>query len=248
MRATQIEFRLRMFINTAIIVLGIWAPWIPRGDNHARRVLVLEWLPLELARLRLLPFSAAFTAVLVAGAAFAALGAILRVCGAAWLGPAIVSHMDMRGGSVTVAGPYRYVRNPLYLGLWCMVVAIALLMPPSGAALSLALLATFLVRLTLGEESFLSARLGEPYRAYLRAVPRFLPRLRSNLPPGASSPQWRIALLSELTPISVFVAVVALAWSYDAHLMGRIIVVGFGLSLVIHAFLPRTEAEPAPSA
>ena len=29
-------------------------------------------------------------------------------------------------------GPYRYVRNPLYIGLWCMVIAMAFLMPASG--------------------------------------------------------------------------------------------------------------------
>ena len=27
MRASALEFRLRMVINTAIILLGFWAPW-----------------------------------------------------------------------------------------------------------------------------------------------------------------------------------------------------------------------------
>ena len=37
-------------------------------------------------------------------------------------------------------------------------------------------------RLILGEEAFLTGQLGEPYREYLRAVPRLIPRWHSNLP------------------------------------------------------------------
>ena len=36
-------------------------------------------------------------------------------------------------GAVMAAGPYRYVRNPLYLGGWFMFAAISLLVTPSGA-------------------------------------------------------------------------------------------------------------------
>ena len=219
MRATAIEFRLRMFITTAIIVLGVRAPWIPND----RRVLLMEWLPLELARLHLVPFSAAVPAVLAIAAALAALGAILRVWGTAYLGPATVTHPDMKAPAVVANGPYRYVRNPLYIGLWCMVAAMALIMPPLGASLSLAVLSVFLLRLTLGEEAFLSTSLGDPYRAYLAAVPRFLPRLRNHLPHSTARPQWARALVAELTPISVLVAIVVLFWDYNVDLVGRII-------------------------
>lgn len=237
MRATALEFRLRMFINTAIIVLGVWAPWIPTG----KRVLLMEWLPLELARLHLVPFSAAVPIVLAVAALFAALGAMLRVWGAACLGPAIVVHPDMDASAVVASGPYRYVRNPLYIGLWCMVAAMALIMPPQGAALSLALLTVFLFRLTLGEEAFLSAGLGPPYRAYLAAVPRFLPRLRSHLPRSTAKRQWTRALVAELTPIGVFVAIVILFWDYNVDLVTRIMLIAFGLSLVLRALIPAPQ-------
>jgi protein-S-isoprenylcysteine O-methyltransferase Ste14 len=243
MRGTALEFRLRMFINAAIIVLGVWAPWIALD----RRVLLVEWLPLELARLRLIPFSAAVPTVLAAAAILAALGAILRVWGTAYLGPATVIHPAMKASATVASGPYRYVRNPLYIGLWCMVAAMALIMPPSGAAFSLILMTVFLLRLTLGEEAFLSASLGDPYRAYLAAVPRFLPRLRTYLPRSAATPQWVRALAAELTPISVCVAIVVLFWDYNVSLVGRIILVGFGLSLITRALQPRTGNEPKAS-
>ena len=56
-------------------------------------------------------------------------GALLRVWGTAYLGTGTVNSLDMKAGSVVADGPYRYVRNPLYLGLWFMVAAMAFIMP-----------------------------------------------------------------------------------------------------------------------
>ncbi|UWZ85892.1 methyltransferase family protein [Occallatibacter riparius] len=244
MGATALEFRLRMVVNVAIIVLGVWAPWVP----VERRQYILEWLPREVTRAGLMPFSTAVTTTLIIAGLLAALGAILRVWGTASLGPATVTSLDMKSGPVVASGPYRYVRNPLYLGLWFMVAAIALLMQPSGAALAMPLLTLFVLRLTLGEEAFLSGRLGEPYRAYLRAVPRFLPRLRNNLPPSESTSQWGTAFLSELTPIGVLVGIVVFASTYNSGVMARIILIGWGASLIARAFLPRPQSESTSSA
>jgi hypothetical protein len=153
--------------------------------------------------------------------------------------------MEMKAGAVVADGPYRYLRNPLYLGLWFMVAALAFLMPPTGALASLALLTVFLIRLTLGEEAFLATQLGEPYQAYLRAVPRFLPLLRSRVPHGGGRPKWIRALASELTPIGVFVAMAFLSWSYDTVLMGRVILISFGLSLIVRALMTRGQGDGA---
>jgi protein-S-isoprenylcysteine O-methyltransferase Ste14 len=112
----------------------------------------------------------------------AAAGAVLRVWGAAYLGYDTVHHGAMQSGAVMADGPYRFVRNPLYLGGWCMMAAMAFLMPPTGALVAMPLLTIFLLRLILGEEAFLTEKIGEPYRAYLERVPRLIPRLRGSLP------------------------------------------------------------------
>jgi protein-S-isoprenylcysteine O-methyltransferase Ste14 len=158
-----------MVINAAIIVLGFWAPWIePWGIGS--RVSLLEWLALELSRTGLLPFTQATPVVILAGAIVAGIGALLRVWGTAYLGAGTVQGAQMKADGVMADGPYRFVRNPLYLGLWCMVAAMALLMPPTGALFSLALLTAFVLRLILGEEAFLSSQLGDTYRAYVASV------------------------------------------------------------------------------
>ena len=242
MRATAIEFRLRMAINAVIIVLGFWAPWIERWQIGSR-VSSLEWLALEISRTGLLPFTVATPVTIVAGAAIAGTGAFLRVCGTAYLGSGIVQGANMKAEAVMADGPYRFVRNPLYLGLWCMILALALMMPPTGALFAIVLLTVFLLRLIFGEEAFLSAQLGAPYRAYLSRVPRLIPRLRTSVARGGSKPDWLRGVLAEIMPIGVFVTLAALSWSYDNRLMGRAILISFGISLVVRAVLPSASAE-----
>jgi protein-S-isoprenylcysteine O-methyltransferase Ste14 len=231
-----------MAINAVIIVLGFWAPWI-EAWHLGSRISLLEWLALELSRAVSLPFTVATPVVIVAGAVIAGLGAFLRVWGTAYLGSAIVQSGDMQAAGVLDDGPYRFVRNPLYLGLWCMVLALTLMMPPTGAVFVLVLLTVFVLRLILGEEAFLSSELGEPYRAYLAAVPRLIPRLRTTIQRGMRKPDWLRGVLSELLPIGVFFTLAALSWTYDNRLMGRAILICFGISLVVRAVLPAAPAE-----
>jgi protein-S-isoprenylcysteine O-methyltransferase Ste14 len=248
MRATAIEFRLRMLIQIVIVVLGFLAPWldIPAlgAFDLGRRVSTLEWLALEISRTGLLSFTIATPVVIVFGSIAAALGAIFRVWGAAYLGYATVHHGDMQAGSVMAAGPYRYVRNPLYIGGWFMMASISLLMPPTGALFVMVLVSVFYLRLILGEEAFLSRQLGEPYLEYLRVVPRLIPRLHPTLPRAAAQPNWLIAILTEINPIGIFFTLAVLSWRYDNLLMIKAVLISFGVSLVIRALMPRELRTP----
>ncbi len=235
MKASAIEFRLRMWIQIVIVFLGFCAPWLGMADM-GRRIATLEWLALEISRLGLVSFTVATPIVIVLGALAAAIGAVLRVWGAAYLGYNAVHDAQMQGGGVMAAGPYRYVRNPLYLGGWFVMIAISLLMPPSGALFTVALMTIHFLRLILGEEAFLAAKIGEPYAAYKRAVPRLLPRLRAGLPDSAAQPHWLSGVLTEVTAIGIFVTLAFLSWTYNNELMIKAILVSFGVSLVVRGF------------
>src|SRR5215210_2655543 len=79
---------------------------------------------------------------------------------------------------MVVEGPYRYVRNPLYDGDFCLIVGAALL-TRSWALVLVAVL--YLAQLALQlpfEERELRERFGVPYRCYCELVPRFVPRRR----------------------------------------------------------------------
>lgn len=245
MGSSALEFRLRMLINAIIIVLGFWAPWI-EAWKIGRRISLVEWLSLELSRTGAISFGACTTVVIIVAALLAALSALFRIWGSAYLGPSTVSHANMIAGEVMADGPYRYVRNPLYIGLWFMVAAMAFLMPVTGALLAIVLVTIFAMRLTLGEEAFLKQKLGEPYVAYLRAVPRFLPRLRGAPPPSGAKPHWLRAVLTELTPIGILVAIAVYSRSYDLLIAGRTLLVFFGASLIVRALVPGVfKSEPA---
>jgi protein-S-isoprenylcysteine O-methyltransferase Ste14 len=246
MRASAIEFRLRMLIMTTIVVLGFWSPWI-EGWDLGRRISLLEGLALEINRMGLLRFTYATPVVIVAGALVAAIGMVLRIWGAAYLGYGTVHHAQMQAGVVMADGPYRYVRNPLYLGGWCMLAAMAFVMPPTGALFAMTLITIFLLRLILAEEVFLTVQIGESYIAYRNAVPRLIPRLRGALPAAGHKPHWLMAIATELNPIGVFVTLAVLSWWYDNELMLKAILVSFGVSLVVRALVPRAHSDPDPA-
>jgi protein-S-isoprenylcysteine O-methyltransferase Ste14 len=231
-----------MAINATIIVLGFWAPWI-EAWGIGRRMPLLEWLALQIGRTDMVRFTVAVPLVIVVSAILAAVGALLRVWGTAYLGTGTVNSMQMKAGRVMADGPYRYVRNPLYMGVWFMVAAISFIMPATGALEAMVLLSVFLFRLILAEEAYLSVQIGEPYKQYVAAVPRLVPRFHASLPRAGSHPQWLRAVLAELTPIGVFVTMAFLSWGYDSRLMGRAILIFFGASLVVRALMPTPSQQ-----
>jgi protein-S-isoprenylcysteine O-methyltransferase Ste14 len=86
---------------------------------------------------------------------------------------------------LVVGGLYRYVRNPMYVAVGATIVGQALLL---GRPVLLAYAALFwlvVAAFVRGyEEPTLSARYGDEYAAYRRAVPAWWPRLRPWSPPG----------------------------------------------------------------
>jgi protein-S-isoprenylcysteine O-methyltransferase Ste14 len=236
MRASAIEFRLRMVIQIVIVFFGFWAPWAG-GWDFGWPISALEWLPLEVSRLGLASFTVAAPNVIVLGALAALAGAVLRVWGTAYLGYSTVHHGDMQAGAVMADGPYRYMRNPLYLGGWFMMIAVSLLMSPSGALFTVVLMTIFYLRLILGEEAFLAGQLGQPYEEYLRTVPRLIPRLLPSLPPSGNKPHWLAALLTEVMPIGTFFTMAVLAWFYDQQLLLEGIFWSFLASLVARGLM-----------
>lgn len=144
----------------------------------------------------------------------------------------------MQAGTLVAAGPYRYLRNPLYLGSLLFGVGISILMPPSGALvffIGLCLLQSTLIR---GEERFLNGRWGDAYREYRRRVPRLLPRLRAAVAAPKVRPQWLHAAFSEIWAIGFALCFAVLAWRYNAMILIKCLVICFGISLVLRALLP----------
>jgi protein-S-isoprenylcysteine O-methyltransferase Ste14 len=83
------------------------------------------------------------------------------------------------GGSFTVAGPYLFVRNPFMLGILLTLWGEALLMSRISM-FAYALIISWAVHfwVIFYEEPSLEQGLGDDYRRYRRAVPRWFPKVR----------------------------------------------------------------------
>ena len=78
---------------------------------------------------------------------------------------------------VVAHGPYRWVRNPIYLAALLVVLGEAwLFTSPRLLAYAAAMAACFHLFVTGYEERTLARRFGPAYLEYRRAVPRWLPR------------------------------------------------------------------------
>ena len=237
MKATPFEFRLRFLFGLIIYVLGFIAPWniFLHLDSIRTWQLLASWP----ARSGWIGFSVATIAVLICGIFCALAGAFLRTWGSAYLDPSIVQAGAMHGDSVVAAGPYRHLRNPLYIGTFFHTFALALLMPPSGALFCIFAIAFIQVRLIAGEEFFLTAKLGAPYVAYCAKVPRLFPSITARVPASTAQPTWPTAFFSEIYMWGVFVSFAALGWRYNSVLIIKGVLISLGVSLIIRAFIPK---------
>ncbi len=238
MKASALEFRLRFWIMVAIYLLGFTAPWDAalHLDGSGPNAHLWGLLAALLAKTGAVSIRSAFNLVLCLGILCALAGTSLRTWATACLGADVMQDARMHGVGVVASGPYRHLRNPLYLGDCLNALALALLMPASGAVFTCVLAVLFLMRLLLAEESFLTAKLGAPYLAYCARVPRLLPSLRPRIATSKARPHWPQAILAEIFMWGVIASFAVLGWQYNEFLLTKCMLVSLGVSLVVRAF------------
>lgn len=235
MKATRFEFRYRLWIAFAIYGLGFAAPWLIFGAGGPR--VSTTWLELAGALAGTHALTLQWATLLVTSLAIllAATGAAFRVWGTAYLGAGVVTSGAMHAQTVLAAGPYRYLRNPLYFGSFVFSLAVSILMAPMGAIFFLVAMFVQMLRLILGEEAYLTAQQGEPYLAYKACVPRLFPSVMARVPASAQKPRWMQAIVAEIYVVGLTACFAVLAWRYNAHLLTQALLVCFGVSLVARA-------------
>jgi protein-S-isoprenylcysteine O-methyltransferase Ste14 len=131
------------------------------------------------------------------GAGILVLMAIFRTWGSAYLGRDVVHDHALHSNKLQADGPYRHTRNPLYLGNVLMAVGMTVMAPIIGVPIILIGIPLFCYRLIGREEAALEAEQGQPYRDYMRAVPRLWPSLRPRIPATDARPDWINGLAAE---------------------------------------------------
>lgn len=245
MRAFPIEYRLRYLVHGIICALGFFAPWERYTSFSLGSSTWWLFLASFPAREHWLSFTASSQSLLVLACIAASVGAALRVWGASYLGASVVHSSSMHGSRILADGPFRYVRNPLCLGTLLNTAALSLLMPPTGAIVTLIFISLAQIRLVGAEEPFLLNKLGESYREYCAAVPRFWPASRPRVPPAGVRPNYVNGLLSELFVIGCAISFIALGGNFNSTLLLKGVLISLGVSLVARAFIPNTLETPA---
>jgi protein-S-isoprenylcysteine O-methyltransferase Ste14 len=242
MKAAALAYRFRVVIFVVLYLLGFFPPWSvnSRGGGNGSLWLAVSTL---LARSGWISLEAATLTVTLIALVCLVLGAVLRVWGTAYIGSSIMSGSAMRGEQLVASGPYRSVRNPLYLGAWLLAMGGSILMPPSGAIFFVLAFSIFILFLISAEERFLSARLGGVYQEYRHRVPRLLPRIGAGNLISAARPHWLQALFAETYPITFTLCFAIFAWRYNARILIQCLLICYGSSLVIRAFIKKSASS-----
>jgi protein-S-isoprenylcysteine O-methyltransferase Ste14 len=239
MRATKFEFERRFWIITGIYAVAFWLSVF----DHTRFIVALR----HLIAPSLSPGSPAATVfsqiVIAAGALLVFLGASLRTWAAAYLRTDIVHDSAQHSEALVADGPFRFVRNPLYLANLPMAVGIGFLASRLGFLFLVAASWLFVYRLIFREEEALRQSQGESYRAYLNAVPRFWPSLRPRVPSGGLSPRWGQAFAGEMFVWFFGIAELCLAITLNLKLGGIVFFLGFVTHFVAIPLVRRRRTD-----
>ncbi len=243
---TPALFRFRVVIFTLLYVLGFYAPWQP---YLSKGPVSTTWITLSamLARTGLLDYARSTATVTVAVIVCALAGATFRIWATAYIGVGVMNDKSLRADHIVASGPYRYLRNPLYLGNLLTCAAVSILMPPSGAIIFLVGCLLLTIALVAAEGPHLARQLGAAYDVYRSRVPGFVPAIRAHVPPAPVKPRWGQALAAESFHAGFALCLLVFAWQYNVDLLIRCLLVCFGLSLVANGVFSVRAARPLTS-
>ncbi len=194
-QATELEFRIRFWIIAAIFALGFYAYGIDHVNaSEALSRLALGGHPDENSAI----FGRWITGFFALGTAIVAIGAFIRTWAGSYLHSSIIHDSALHGEQLVADGPYRHVRNPLYLGNVFFAIGIGFLASRIGLVVISIGMLVFVWRLIGREETTLLQSQGESYRRYFAAVPRLIPSLAARVPASGARADWADGFTGEM--------------------------------------------------
>ena len=231
-QATEFEFRTRFWFIFGIFWLGFLLYYV----DHVN-------VSVALSRLVLRHPDENSSRFLALGTLSVALGALIRSWAESYLHSSVVHDAALHGEQLVADGPYRYVRNPLYLGNLLLAVGIGMLASRSGFLMISIGMWLFVYRLILREETTLLHSQGERYRRYLATVPRLLPSLVPQVPPSGAKPNWLDGFTGELFMWGAAAAMAVFTATRNIRYFW--LVFGLGLAIYFLQSYLRSRGEPA---
>jgi protein-S-isoprenylcysteine O-methyltransferase Ste14 len=234
MKATNWEFKNRAVIFGLIISLGFLFYFVdPQNASAALANRLAPRLGINADALARILFALAAVVLIKA--------ALLRTWASAYLHSDVVYAADIQTRALVADGPYRHVRNPLYLANLLMAIGMGAMASRVGFFVLLVAMLLFCYRLILREEAELRAVQGASYDEYQKAVPRLWPALRPRVPAGQGRANWAAGFKAESWYWGLAAALVVFAITLKTNLFFIIV----GLSLASFWFLSsKKESQP----
>jgi protein-S-isoprenylcysteine O-methyltransferase Ste14 len=223
MKATDFEFRHRALINVIHFGLAFSAYAIDR--TNIVQGAVQSTIGSES------PHAHVFVrGLFAAGALLVGLASALRTWAAAYLRSDVVHDPNLRADTLIADGPYRYVRNPLYLGTFLLALGLGLLASRLGFVVLVGGMILRGFRLIGREQAELEEQQGEGFREFCRRVPQLIPSLHPRVAPRGLKPRWGQAFTGEFFMWGFFGAMLLCTVTLDMKLAGLLI----GAILLVH--------------
>lgn len=247
MRATEVEFRGRFWFIGAIYGIG-FSCYNFDHENAGGALANLIWGSHFNADFTISGSAAPLHLIFGFAALLCVLCGVIRTWAAAYLRSTVVHDHALHSENLVADGPFRWTRNPLYLGGVLLAAGVGFLASRTGWFVMTLGLLFFYYRLIGREEAALTASQGEPFQAYCAAVPRFFPSLRPRLPSSGAAPRWGQAFAGEMFIWGFVAAVVVFAATLNIALSWIVSGASFAGYLcywLISARIAKKKATPA---
>ena len=233
-RATAFEFRYRFFILGLIFWFGY-----AFGSLLGSRITVAEMLANWTGH----PTVGGVKFFFAVGGLVVCLAAAVRTWATAYLRGDIVHDMELHSHRLIADGPYRHLRNPLYLGTILMACGIGVLYNWAGWLLIVAGVTIFNLRLIGREEEALLVSQGQSFEAFKKAVPCLIPSLSPRLPAAGQAPHWGQALFAESFMWAFALALGLFAITLDTRLLSAIMFFSLCCYAILHVVNSRRKQK-----
>lgn len=236
MRATDFEFRNRWWVFSFIFAVAFTAYVVDPINAGAG---ITNWVAKQLG------YKASdndYRIIFAVGALLVAAAAMIRTWATSYLHAEVMRDGRIHTEKVVADGPYRYVRNPLYLANILMAVGVGLMASRSGFVILVVGMTIFVIRLLLREENELRRDRGEAYRLYFQAVPRLLPSPLPRISAGGNAPRWGQGFRAESMYWMLSLAVGAFAITLNIKYFW-----GMFLLAMASSFFYKSPAENSPA-
>ena len=239
MRATHFEFRYRFWFICLTYFVGFECY---NFDHLNASVALARWLfSASDPHLHSLAARHAIQGLFVLAAGLVTAAAWIRTWAGAYMRTEVVHDTTLHTERLVADGPYRHLRNPLYLGNMLLAAGMAFVASRAGAVVIILGNLLVVIRLIGREESALVHSQGEPYRAFLAAVPRLCPSLLPRLPASGMQPRWLQAFGGEAHLWAFALNGFLFAWKLNQHLYYTLLWVSAGAYFLMWMVLKRVR-------